>query len=84
MHGIVTSDNFSIGEHLMNLYVFYLGYRMGKLSQHQDMLGRWDLEAVVSTIQPLAAAGFFHMMWEHYEIYHSPQRPSQIEPSKNG
>ena len=55
-----------------------------KLSQHQDMLGRWDLEAVVSTIQPLAAAGFFHMIWEHYEIYHSPQRPSQIEPSKNG
>ena len=44
MHGILTIDNFSIGEHEMNLYVFYLGYRMGKIeptSGHVGALGSW-------------------------------------------
>ena len=60
MHGIVTIDDFSIGEHEMNLYMCFIwDIEWVKLSQHQDMLGRWDLEAVVSTIQPLAAAVFF-------------------------
>ena len=42
------------------IYVYIcLKKQISKLSQHQDMLGRWDLEAVVSTFQPLAAAVFF-------------------------
>ena len=62
MHGIVTSDNFSIGEHLMNLYVFDLGYRMGKIkptSGHVGALGSWG----GGFHDPTIGSGVFFFIW---------------------
>ena len=44
-------------------------------SGHVGALGSWSGGFHLPTI---GSGGFFHMIWEHYEIY------SQIEPSKNG